>query len=183
MTISLEYYTRPFVDCDLGAEDNRCQEVLGAVREAVNELGEKAAQVYGGFWSVEYIPGEAKELSLGITSAPTLVFYDKNKSVALKKLSGSSLNPEEVKRWYLYLASLEPAPGEEGQYLDEAGKEVSILDLFGKKPGSFGLGVRLGELFNCQQFLPKWVCGVKVGYVLLFILLVVILILFIKKMR
>lgn len=183
MTISLEYYTRPFVDCDLSASDAQCQEILGAVREAVEALGERAAQVYGGFWSVEYIPGDAKEASLGITGAPTLVFYDKQKSVALKKLSGSSLNAEEVKRWYLYLASLEPAPGEEGQYLDEAGQEVSVLDLFGKKPGSFGLGVRLGELFNCQRFLPKWVCGAKVGYALLFLLLLVIMIILAKKMR
>jgi hypothetical protein len=123
----------------------------------------------------------------GVDIFPAYVFLrriqgDPSNALMVKKIEGRELGLQEIHNEIedAYKAEFIDNPGAGGSDDEDgggpqAGKPIQL--------GFIGLGKPFGALFNfnCGSFLPDWVCKIKTGYILLFIIMSVIMVLIIRK--
>lgn len=122
----------------------------------------------------------------GIDIFPAYVFLRRlddtpEDAVMVKKMEGRELSTDEI------LSEIEDAYRavfdiDEGNgFSDEDGDgKPDVQVSLPSRPG-FRLGSPLGAYFGCADVLPDWLCRIKTGYVLLFILLIALMAVIIKK--
>lgn len=144
-------------------------------------------------------PGVACELSqisdcvvrpeqFGIDIFPAYVFLrrlpdDPEDAVMVKKIEGRYLETDEVLAEIQdsYSAVFDDPEGGVVADEDGDGQPDGTVTLPKQQYGAFGLGRPFGSLFNCGSFFPEWLCGLKMGYFLVLLAIIVLLVLVIAK--
>ena len=182
MRIRTIVYISPYVDCEQAVSNSVCRAVIEGIRKAEEKRAKQGLeQSFVSLHSYEYLPNGTEEKAIGIDKAPTVVFFDENRNVALSKLSRRDITEQRVKSTFLYLASLEKAETGE-KYVDQNGQEVGekdLIDMWGT--GGWGFGLGLGPMLGgCPKWFPKWLCEFPV-WILLLVVILVVLFLFKRK--
>lgn len=102
-------------------------------------------------------------------------------AVMVKKIEGRELSTDEILSEIedAYRAVFDMDSGSGFSDEDGDGKPDVQINL-PSRPG-FRLGSPLGAYFGCADVLPDWLCRIKMGYLLLFILLIALMAVIMKK--
>lgn len=122
----------------------------------------------------------------GVDIYPAYVFLRRldgasEDAVMVKKIEGRELSTDEILSEIedAYRAVFDMDSGSGFSDEDGDGKHDVQINL-PSRPG-FRLGSPLGAYFGCADVLPDWLCRIKMGYLLLFILLIALMAVIMKK--
>ena len=121
-----------------------------------------------------------------VSAIPAYLFLHRisdKQAVLVKKIEGKQLGKADLLQEIADAASAEYEIGNSSVEvdLDGDGQSEEILGTKKKSIG-IGLGAPLGSLFDCEMFLPRGVCRIKLGYIALFLMLIIIGIILAKKL-
>jgi hypothetical protein len=122
-----------------------------------------------------------------ISAIPAYVFLERisdKQAVLVKKIEGKELDKTVLIQEIADAANAEYEVGNSAVEvdLDGDGKSEEILGTKKKRVG-VGLGAPLGSLFDCEMFLPRGFCRIKLGYIVLVLMLLILLFVVVKKIK
>lgn len=128
-----------------------------------------------------------KPSQFGVEIFPAYVFLrrldgDPENAVMVKKIEGRELTKEELVAEIADAAAAEFDDDGSGVIDLDGDGDDDVVQLPKSKYGLMGFGMPINSLFDCSTFLPAWFCRMKLGYMLLFLMLLALLVVFVRKL-